>query len=367
MTRVLVDARNITAQPTGVGRYAQALLPRMIAQRPDWRWTILRHASNREPMFDAREVFVAQRIDGMANQLRGGDLFASAVDDAPVDIVHSLFHLLPRRFPPARRVVVTAHDFIWIDHPEASQSTMIGALATRQFAQVAIPHALRAADAVIAVSEATAQRATRWIERDKIEVISHGVEPRFFEPPPPGDAIIEFLQRDQHRYVVAVGNDKRYKNLQTLVRAFAQLDAPRCRLVLVGHCDRLRPLADQLGVADRVVMAGLLDDVDLRRVLGYASAFVFCSLVEGFGLPPLEAMALGTPTIVSDLEPMRSVAGNAALRFEPTDAGALAVLLRTVLDDDQLAARLTSAGRARARQFDWDKTAEATLRVYEES
>lgn len=362
--RVLVDARSIQQNPTGVGRYARSILPRMIAMRPQWDWTILRHTSNTEPLFAAREVFVDMANDGLTNFLRGQRAYAAAMDGAP-DLLHSLFHLLPRSFRQPRRTVVTVHDFIWIDHPEISQSTRFGAFTMQRFAQTAIPHALRTASHVIAVSEATAERATRWIDRDKVTVVQHGVEPRYFDPLPADDPIIEFLRRDGWRYVVAVGNDKYYKNLHTLVRAFAQLDEPKCRLVLVGECAGLVTLAAELGVKDHVISTGMLDDVDLRRVLGNASAFVFPSLVEGFGLPPLEAMAVGTPTIVSDLEPMRSVAGEAALRFEPTDVGALAVLLAAVLNDDAVAANLSALGRARARTFDWDAAAENTLRVYE--
>lgn len=364
MTRVLVDARNITGDPTGVGRYARALLPRLIERRPDWEWIVLRHRSNTEPLFAAREVFVDQPIDGVANYLRGGGVYRAACAGQPVDVVHSLFHLLPREFDRPMRTIVTAHDFIWIDHPGISQPTAFGAFTMSQFARRAIPQSLRAANAVIAVSEATADGATRWISRDKITVIPHGVEPRYFDPLPPDDAIMQRLRAFGGRYVVAVGNDKHYKNLQTLVRAFAQLTDESARLVLIGRCDGVVALAHTLGVGDRVIAAGTLNDVDLRRVLGNATCFVFPSLVEGFGLPPLEAMALGTPVIVSDLEPMRSVAGSAALRFSPMDVAGLAVLIDAVFGDERLRHQLREDGRLRARQFDWDETARATLELY---
>lgn len=362
MIEVLVDARNITATPTGVGRYAQALLPRMIAARPEWSWNVLRHASNREPMFDARELFVPQPNDGLAHVLRGERVFRGVLPRAP-QLVHSLFHIVPHNFSTAwshrPRLVVTVHDFIWVDHPDISQPTWHGALATRQFARHAIPSALRAADRVIAVSDATAERAGR--DGAQCEVIPHGVEARYFEPLPPRDAIVERLA--DVRYVAAVGNDKPYKNLATLLRAVARLED--VHLVLVGPCDGLRPLAAQLGIERRVIFAGSLADADLRRVVGHASAFVFPSLVEGFGLPPLEAMALGVPTIVSDLEPMRSVAGDAALRFEPTDVAALTELLRHVVLDDRLAEALAHRGREHARTFTWARTAARTLAVYD--
>lgn len=368
MTRVLLDARNITDTPAGVGRYALSLIPRLVAARPDWSWTVLRHASNQRRFDGTFEVFVDMHIDGWTNYLRGDRAYEHAFERLGTpDVVHSLFHLLPRRVRSDIPHVVTAHDFIWIDHPEISQSNALGAFAVSRFARRAIPAALRASHRVIAVSETTAKRAEAWVERGKLRVIPHGVEPRYFEPPPEPDVIVDFLQKDGGRYVVAVGNDKYYKNLQTLVRAFSQLEQdPGLRLALIGSCSGLFDVADELGVADRVIDVGFVDDEDLRRILGHADLFVFPSLVEGFGMPPLEAMALGVPTIVSNLEPMSWVAGDGALTFQPTDVGALTELIRQVLGDDDVRSALSTAGRDRARTFNWDQTAEATLAVYDE-
>ena len=309
MTRVLVDARAIQAHPTGVGRYARALVPRLIALRPQWDWVILRHSSHRQPLFDAREVFVEQPHDGVAQYLQGTSAYRQALGGHAADIVHSLFHIVPRNLR-ARRSIVTLHDLIWIDHPEISQPTRFGAFTQSRFATVAIGGTLRAVDHIIAVSQATADAARRFVEADKLTVVPHGVEPRYFDPVPAPVPEVERLQRGGSRYFAAVGNDKFYKNLQTLVRALAQLDSRHdVRLAVVGNANGLRPLAHELGVADRIQWLGFLGDDALRSVLGHAAAFVFPSLVEGFGLPPLEAMALGVPTIVSDLEPMRSVVG----------------------------------------------------------
>ncbi len=368
--KILVDARNITDTPAGVARYALSLVPRMITRGPQHEWIVLRHTSNRHPIVESgvEEIFVDLPIDGLRNYLTGAKLYRDIFErhGAP-DVVHSLFHLLPRGLPDETKVVVTAHDFIWIDHPEISQKNAVSAWTMRRFALRAIPHALRRADRVIAVSQATADRATQWIDGAKIEVVPHGVEPRYFEPPPVPDPIVEFLRAEGGRYVLAVGNDKHYKNLHTLVRAFASIagEFPELRLALVGRCDRLEPLAEELDVDDRVAFLGFLDDEDLRRVYGHADCFVFPSLVEGFGLPPLEAMAMGVPTIVADLEPMRSVVADAALRFEPTDVFALAELLRQMLGDPNAAEALAAIGQKRARTFDWDDTAARTLEILE--
>ena len=368
MTRVFLDARSITAEPAGVARYAQSLVARLIALRPQWDWVILRHASNREPLVahDVAETYSDIPIDSMANHLFGAQAVRAAIrrHGAP-DVYHSLFQVVPRGLPRALRVVVTAHDFIDMDHPGAVRSNRAGAARLGAYANVAFPHAMRRADRVIAISEHTAARARQLTDPGKIVVIGHGVEPRFFEQPPETGPIVRFLVADGWRNIVAIGNDKPYKNLASLIRAFAHADLPTTRLVLVGRCDGLRPLSDALGLGDRTAFLGFLGDEDLRRVLGHADLFVFPSTLEGFGMPPLEAMAMGVPTAVSDLEPMRTVAGDAAMRFAPYDVYALAEILRRVLGDSALHASLSRAGRAWAARWSWDAAAQASYECCE--
>lgn len=358
---IVLDARGITAHAAGVARYAISLVPRLVEQRPSWRWTVWRHTSNRASLgaHGARERYSGVEVDSLRNALWGGGLpFGDA------SLYHSLFQVVAGTIPPDVRTVVTAHDFIDMDAPHRVRRTTAEALALGGYASYAFRAAMRRADAVIAISRHTAERAAALTEAP-IEIIEHGVEPRFFDAPPPPDEIVRWLRRGEQRYVVAVGNDKPYKNLETLVRAFAHLDARDTKLALVGPCDALRPLVTSLGATDRVAFIGFLGDEDLRRVLGHADLFVFPSLLEGFGMPPLEAMALGVPTIVSDIEPMRSVCSDAALRFEPTDVYALAELLRHVLDDSRVRDTMRVRGRRHAARFDWDEAAAATLAVYD--
>jgi len=126
-------------------------------------------------------------------------------------------------------------------------------------------------------------------------------------------------------------------------------------------------VARELGLSEQDIdLTGPVDDTTLRKTLASASAFVFPSRVEGFGLPILEAMALGVPTMIARVEPMRSIAGGAALEFAPDSSAELAEQLVRVLGNAELAADLRARGRARAETFRWEDTALATLRVYEE-
>ncbi|MFB6263491.1 MAG: glycosyltransferase family 4 protein [Bradymonadaceae bacterium] len=371
MKTICIDARTITADPSGVGRYASSLLPELARRSPsDVRLIVLRHDSNWEPLAgpDApvEQVFVGEEIDGWAHYLRGQSRLESVLRDrAEIDLYHSLFHVLPadvRDVLGTIPVVLTLHDLVWVDHPEHSQDHWLAARAIEFFGRTAIWDALRTADRVVAVSPHTARRASTWIDSDRIRTIPHGVAESFFDDDESGAPVAE------PPYVAAVGNDKEYKNLGTLVEAFARIadDYPGLELVLIGGCDGLIGDVRRLGLEDRVHFPGFVDEERLRSTLRCANVFAFPSLIEGFGLPVLEAMASGTATVVSDLEPMRSVAGDAARRVDPRSAGELARALDELIGRPELRAEYERLGRERASGFRWSRTADETWGVYRE-
>lgn len=367
--RLLLDARNITDKPAGVARYAKALIPELARLMPDDELCVIRHASNQTPLDvpGIKEVFVDVPIDNTRNVLFGHKALGEAFRKfGPPDIYHNLFHVSPRRLPDSLKVVVTLHDLVWIEHPDASQPTWLKARAIEQFAKRAIPATLQRADHVISVSDFTAERARRY-HSSPTTVIMHGVETHFFDRVPPVDPIVEHLTRDQTRYIVAVGNSKPYKNLHRLIRAWARARPKlgKSKLCLVGDNKALMPLIEELGLKDDVVLVGFLGDEDLRRIVGHAHLFAFPSLVEGFGLPPLEAMALGVPVILSNIEPMKTVGGEAALSFDPLDIEAMAQAIESVFNDDTLHQNMIRKGKAHAAAMTWTRAAEETLKVYQ--
>lgn len=363
MTHICVDARNVTSAPSGIGRYAMALMTRLPNVMPDIRWTAIRHESDRTEVNGFENVYVKNHIGDVIDYTTGSRTLSNAFSELGTpDLFHSFFHVVPRGVDV--RFVTTLHDTIWIDHADVSQPTKFKAFTIRTFASAAIPDTLRRAERVICVSEATADRATQWISREKVDTILHGVDRSFFHPIDP-EEITKRLLNDETRYVLAIGNDKPYKNLRRLIDAFLALDPNRrnLRLALVGSCDGLREYARSKPAGGRVWFLGRLGDRELRSVLKYSAVFVFPSLIEGFGLPILEAMASGVPTIVSDLEPMRSVAGDAALLFDPRNVQTLTSAIESALDP-RAAEQLISRGDARARSLTWDATAEKTTDVY---
>jgi glycosyltransferase involved in cell wall biosynthesis len=218
---------------------------------------------------------------------------------------------------------------------------------------------------LVAVSDATRNDLLRCysIPAGKIRVVPHGVEERFFQ-------IGDERRRTQPRpYLLAVSTLHPHKNLDRLIRAFAGFHAARTgfQLVIAGlrgfaTSDLERQIRD-LQLEDAVRLTGWVSRDELADLYLHAWAYVNPTLFEGFGMPVLEALAAGIPTACSSIEPVKSVAGEAALLFDPASEQALLAALTRIASDEELRTRLAAAGPLRASQFTWRKTAEATLAV----
>jgi glycosyltransferase involved in cell wall biosynthesis len=216
----------------------------------------------------------------------------------------------------------------------------------------------RRSQRLIAVSEATRADLLHFyrLPPERITVIPHGVEPRFFGL---GRTHIE-------SYVLCVSTLHPHKNLDRLIRAYGR-HKHRFRLVLAGmrgfDTRSLERLIAELGLGDSIQLTGWIAREELYRLYERALAFIYPSMFEGFGMPVLEAMAAGLPVACSDIPPLREVAGDAALFFDPLAEDAIASALESITSDSALRRRLAQAGPARARAFTWEKTAAATLRA----
>jgi glycosyltransferase involved in cell wall biosynthesis len=215
-------------------------------------------------------------------------------------------------------------------------------------------------DRLIAVSQATRDDLLRFypVPAARVHLVPHGVDERFFG-----------LARRPEPYILCVSTLHPHKNLDRLVRAFAAFrrERPDWRLVLAGlrgfFADRLEALIANLGLDDAVELTGWIPRERLYDLYTRAGAFVFPSTFEGFGMPVLEALAARVPSACSSIEPLRSVAGDAALLFAPDDEAAMADALRRLATDQALRERLSEAGPRRAAQFSWRASAAATLEI----
>jgi glycosyltransferase involved in cell wall biosynthesis len=237
-----------------------------------------------------------------------------------------------------------------------------------------VARATERAAAVLADSEHTAADIRRYldIDPDRVHVVLLGVEPRFR----PGVEASEVRQRFRlpERFGLYLGGFDVRKNLAVLLTSWRDVFADTgLALVLAGRLpgpgDPLHPdpreLARRAGLPDgAIAFVGHVAEEDKPALYGAASVFAFPSRYEGFGLPPLEAMACGTPVVCSDATSLPEIVGDAALLVDPDDVTGWVERLTAVAEDEALAARLSAAGLERAAEFTWERTAAATLAVY---
>jgi alpha-1,3-rhamnosyl/mannosyltransferase len=234
-----------------------------------------------------------------------------------------------------------------------------------------VPAGARRADRVIAISEAGRRDLIETLELDpsRIAVVHLGFG---FEEQ--ADPTSEVELRARHRLedaaiVLTVSPALRHKNLGRLIDAFAEVAQERnAMLVVVGHSgleqEGLRDRVRARGIEDRVRFTGWVTESDLEGLYAAATLFVYPSLLEGFGMPLLEAMRRDVPVACSNASALPEVAGNAAEMFDPYDVGAIAAAIRRLVDDEGRREQLVERGRQRYPLFSWERAARATLDVY---
>ena len=357
--RVLLDCR--MASWSGVGRYTTGLA-RALAARDDTDLVQVCAAGEDPPVRPSPGIEV---VTAAAHPfgVRGALELARLARATQPELVHCAH--FPTPLPARRPLVVSLHDLTPLVLPEAMPDA-----AKRAVYRAWNARAVRVADRVIANSRHTATDIDRTFlaARDKLRVVP--ISAGRFADGPVSDVPGGLAPRGTC-FLLSMGNTKPHKDLGTLLTAFARLARarPELRLLLVGP---LVPgfvpsvLGDDAAAA-RVHFTGPVADEVLRALYREAAVFVFPSRYEGFGLPPLEAMACGTPVVSSDAASLPEVVGDAALLFHCGDAGALAAAVARVLDEPSLRERLARAGPRRAARFTWERTAGETVAVYREA
>jgi glycosyltransferase involved in cell wall biosynthesis len=272
----------------------------------------------------------------------------------------------PAAIPPAgaeQRLVVTIHDLAFEHYPSLFPRSW------RTLYRLGLRAAVRRADAILTPSRNTAEDI---VSRTKVDPRKLHVVPLAASLPPSSTDVGEVLTRLKVRvpYVLFVGTIEPRKNLVRLVRAYRRAAASGVPhgLVLAGplgwhHESLMRELA--LEGPGEIVMTGALTPEELDAVYRAADAFVYPSLYEGFGLPVVEAMARGVPTVASATSSLPEVSGDAALGVNPRSVREIAAAIERLCTDTSLAEELAERGRFRAERFSWDETARLTLQVYE--
>ena len=295
-----------------------------------------------------------------------------------IDVAHTQYNI-PLLGAPCP-IVTTVHDVSFRVHPDLFLPK------DRKILQTLVPRSMRKAARVIAVSESTRRDILRFypqVPKDNVRVVLEAADSKF-HPPAGGQetaraAANTALGLDDRPYLLAVGVLQPRKNLALLLDAFALVklglkingSPPPHRLVIVGKRGWLDDTDAQLAglpeaVTRDIVLAGYVADDDLPALYGGAEALCYPSRYEGFGLPPLEALACGCPVLCSRSSSLPEVVGDAGILLSPEDSDAWARALGKLLSAPPILARWRERGPARAALFSWEKAARETLEVYEE-
>lgn len=368
--RVGILTYGLDRAPTGIGRYTVALV-RALAALPSAPNIVLltTEREDRHGLWHQFERHALPNCTRLPMLLTAGNaLVATAARRARLDVVHDPNGIAPFLAPlGAARRIVTIHDAFAYACPAAHNR-----LDTWRY-RVLLPHSARRADMVLTDSQHSRQDLIRYlnIPADQIRTIGCGIDP-YFAPVAAGAARRAVLERYGVRspYLLYVGGINARKNVARLLEAFARVRTqhPDLRLVIGGkrqwRTGEIDATLARLDLGDAVQWTGYLADADLPALYSAAQAFVFPSLYEGFGLPPLEAMACGTPVITSNVSSLPEVVGDAAVLIDPYDVGALARAIEQVLTDAASRVTLRERGLQQAALWTWDRTARNTLAAY---
>lgn len=393
--RIGIDCRTVLdpdrGEGAGIGHYVDALVRALIEEGRGHEFTLffdrhavpaLRKEMEARPGVEVR-TFPFHSIFGRIPVVQSHMVVSALFARARLDVLHGPANSTPLFY--RGRTVVTVHDLAVYAHPEWFPSAFPG---LRSFStRLVVPSSIARAARVIAVSESTKRDiiATFGTDAGKIDVVHEGadhVARAGFMDSPGHDDVLRRLGLKKGGYLLMLGTIEPRKNVARAVRAFVRAVRSgdpivrASRLVIagrrgwkygaavaaVGEANRI--LEEETGVRDAVVMTGYIDARERSALLSHASALLFPSLYEGFGLPALEAMAAGTPVITSDRSSLPEIVGDAALLIDPESEGAMAEAIVRIGSESGLSAWLRENGAVRAAHFSWGAAARGTLETY---
>ena len=366
--RIGIDARKL--HDFGIGTYIRNLLRHLARLDRQTEYVLFCRPEDRAALSSVgenlRPVAETARNYSVAEQVR----IPLALRRERVALFHAPHYVLPPLV--SCRSVVTIHDCIHLMFPQYLPNRL-----AYTYARSSISLAALRATRVLTVSESSKRDILRFVDAapEKIDVIYNAFDERFGVEPCE-EEVVRVRERYQlhDEFVLYAGNVKPHKNLERLIQAFdlvRRRGLGHLKLVLIGDeiskYAALRRAVHQHQLHKYVRFLGYLPEETLAVMYRLAGVFVFPSLYEGFGLPPLEAMASGTPVVTSNVSSLPEVAGDAALLVDPYDPTAIADGIYRVLNDEQLRRDLRRKGLDRARQFSWETSVGRVREIYREA
>jgi glycosyltransferase involved in cell wall biosynthesis len=362
--RIGIDARLVYYSQAGITQYILRLIQGLAEIDPENEFLILQSRKDKRVIVD-RPNFRRVGLWTPSHHRLEQYTLRMEISGLGLDVLHS-----PDFIPPFHRnckSIITIHDLAFLLYPH-----FLTKESARYYGQ--IDQAVKRTDHIIAVSESTKRDTIRLlgVPESKISVIYESANP-IYRPVNDPEALKQI--KDKYHinsdFILFVGTIEPRKNLPALLRAYRQLlDSYKAdvKLAVVGRrgwlSEEVFTLVEKLRLANDVLFLGRVPIEDLLHLYNAAQLLAQPSFYEGFGLPPLEAMACGTPVVVSNVSSLPEVVGDAGLLIDPEDVSELTVAIWRVLTDEALRAELIAKGLKRAQCFSWKKTALQTLELY---
>jgi len=365
--RVAIDARKL--HDYGIGTYVRNLITELARQQDDAEYVLLCTPADEETLRALGPRFEPRVLRARNYSAREQWSVPWALSRSRVGLFHAPHYVVsPLTTCP---FVVTIHDCIHLRFPEYLPNR--GAL---QYAKTMMGMAARRSRKILTVSQASKDDILHYLRvpADKVEVIYNALDARLADEPT-ADEVARVRERFllNAPFILYTGNIKPHKNVDRLIEAFSMLRQrgfEDTKLLIIGDeiskYPNLRRLVHRFQLHQHVRFLGFVPDATLAVLYRLASVFVFPSLYEGFGLPPLEAMAAGAPVITSNISSLPEVVGDAAVLINPMDVGEIADAMARVLGDPALRADLIRRGRQRVQAFSWERSVARVRQVYAE-
>ena len=364
--RIVIDVRTMCDHFPGIGRHTFDLARTLALQIDQDELILLTNPDLPNTRFDLSSIKSSSRVRTEATRSRPFTLWEQVRLPAELkvlrpDVIHFPYPMIP--FGAQRPIIISVHDLIPIRLPQYFS------FRHRVLYRISLRLGLRAADAVICPSRATFSdlQSVFHLDASRLFMVPAGIG-ETFHPRTAGELkSAKAIYRLPDQYILYVGSNKPHKNLTALVDAYARLQGAPL-LVIAGQEDAryldIRHRVDSLGLGEKIRFAGAIPEKDLPVIYSGSMAFIFPSLYEGFGFPPLEAMACGAPVACSDIACLRETAGDAALFFDPHSPESITNAITRILRDLELRATLRKRGQRRAAELSWDHAARQTLEIY---
>lgn len=372
--KILVDGTPLVRQHTGVAQYVISIMTALAKIDPTndyYLYTLKLHNFDVQPIsaknFHYRYIRMPIKVYSLFHRVLHLPLPVDLLARVKPDIaLFTNFVRYPLFYN--QKSIVVVYDLSFAKFPQYAPDR------NRRFLTRLVPPSLKRANQIVTISESVKSEIHQYYgtNKDKIQVLPCAVDPLRFNPKDQSE--IEVVRKKYHlprRYILFVSTLEPRKNVEGLIEAYRALpEAIKAQyaLVLVGLSGWKSQgieaaIGDAQTAGDKVVRIGYATSSDLAAIYSGASLFAYPSFYEGFGLPPLEAMACGVPVVTSNSSSLPEVVGDAALTIDPADQSALTAAMAQVLADPQLAADLRQKGLRRAKQFTWEVSAQRLLDI----